>query len=491
MLLPEVQRRVGRTADPDRLKALLEEVGGELELLAGQRFGAAEVRSVSIDSGGLPFVFAPGFRTEGHTSDQAIWPLEDPINPGMASVIQIVELANLSSHAVPAGSALQVAGNLVVEANKAGYLSADYLRLWLGKSFDHTSRIEFFKGLLDQANVVFVPVARYQFGGWWFQIARRITWITGPRNDIQQLVEPLLDSAGLKAGLVGVEPVLIVAKLTSHPVDRAFAFRIWPGIIRKSDRPWHVAAKAVHNHGVPILTLDERSSAMEVGCQLLLLAQWHGLLGKDETGLAEVFAAAYPEAVSRVRVALQMPDTVSAAATLLESLQRPGFDPARGADSTRRYVSRKASIVIFERRKLDRAESRPWEYFGIKERYYYKLLKRFAPRESGSYVVDNSVRQRILAYLRDRDKRLDSKTLVMDLLLERGFTKSAARKWLYRHRTDEVLSAWPRGGRQPLEPKSTPLTGDPRASRQKVLSDSVRAAPGTSQPTSVPIGDSW
>lgn len=448
MLLPEVQKRVGVAADRNQLKAMLEEVGGELELLAGQRFGAAEVRSVSIDSGGLPFVFAPGFRTQGHRSDHAIWPVEDPSNPGMASVIQILEPRRLSSQAIAVGSALQFAGNLVVAANKAGYLSADYLRLWLGKSFDNTSRVEFFKSLLDQANLVFVPLAGYEVGGWWFQITRRITWIAGPRNDIQQLVEPLLDPAAIKVGLVGVEPVLIVARLTSHPVDRAFAFRIWPGITRKADRPWRLAAQAVHNHGVPILTLDERSSAPEAGCQLLLLAQWHGLLDKDESGLAEAFAAAYPESVNRVRAAMQMPDSMSAAAILLESLLRPGFDPARGADSTRRYVSRKASIVIIERRKLDQATSRPWESFGIKERYYYKLLKRLAPKESGSYVVDDEVRQRILSYLRDRDKRVDSKTLVMDLLLERGFTKSAARKWLYRHHAHEALSAWPRGARR-------------------------------------------
>lgn len=481
MLVPEVQRRVGLTADPDLLKTMLKEVAGELELLAGQNFGAAEVRTVSIDSGGLPFVFAPGFRTAGHRSDHSIWPVEDPSNPGMASVIQVRQPANVASQAMPIGNAMQLAGDLVVAANKAGLLSADRLRLWLGESFDHASRVEFFKSLLDPTRLVFVPLAGIAAGGWWFQVTRRITWITGPRNDIQQLVEPLIGGEGPSVGLVGVEPVLIVARLTSHPVDRALAFRIWPGVTRKADRPWRFAAQAIHNHGVPVLTLDERSSAAEVGCQLLLLAQWHGLLGRNEGGLAEAFASAYPKAVERVRAAMRMPDNVSAAATLLESLLRPGFDPARGAESTRRYVSRKASLAILERQKLDNATLRPWEPFGISERYYYKLLKRLARRESGRYVVDDAVRQRILDYLHSRDKRVDTKTQLMELLLERGFTRSAARKWLYRHQPHEAISAWPRGSgrKRSAEPRSTAATADPK---QPARGNSPGRVPGRRPP---------
>ncbi len=127
MLAPEVLKRVGPTGDLEQVKALLTEVAGELELLAGQHFGAAEVRTVSIDSGGLPFVFAPGFRTEGHRSDQAIWPVADPSNPGMASVIQVLEPTSLAPHAMPIGNALRLAGDMVVAANKAALLSANAL----------------------------------------------------------------------------------------------------------------------------------------------------------------------------------------------------------------------------------------------------------------------------------------------------------------------------------------------------------------------------
>ncbi len=448
MLVPDVQRRVGQSADPEQLKPLLKEVAGELELLAGQYFGGAELRTVSIDSGGLPFVFAPGFRTREYRSDQSIWPVLDPSNPEMASVIQVLQAASLPPHAAPIAGALQLAGDLVVAVNKGGVLSADWLRFWLQKSFDQSSRAEFFKGLLDPNHLVFVPLAGIAAGGWWFQITRRITWITGPRNDIQQLVEPLIGREGPGAGLVGVEPVLIVARLTAHPVDRALAFRIWPGITRNAERPWRFAAQAVHSHGVPILTLDERSSASEVGCQLLLLAQWHGLLDASEGGLAEAFALAYPKAVERVRAAMHMPDSAAAAATLLEGLLKPGFDPARGAESTRRYVSRKATLAILAQNKFDDASLRPWDAHGISERYYYKLLKRFAPREAGRYIVDESVRQQIHSYLQIRDARMDKKTQLMDLLLERGFAKSAARKWLYRHTPQQALTAWPRASRR-------------------------------------------
>jgi hypothetical protein len=156
-----------------------------------------------------------------------------------------------------------------------------------------------------------------------------------------------------------------------------------------------------------------------------------------------------------------MPDNVSAAATLLEGLLRPGFDPARGAESTRRYVSRKASLAILERKKLDHATLRPWESFGIGERYYYKLLKRLASKESGSHLVDETVGQRIFKYLRGRDEHIETKTQLMELLQVRGFSRSAARKWLYRHRPEEALSAWPRGSRHPSNRNPKTVGDDP------------------------------
>ena len=84
---------------------------------------------------------------------------------------------------------------------------------------------------------------------------------------------------------------------------------------------------------------------------------------------------------------------------------------------------------------------------GVSERYYYKLLKRFAPHVGGRYQVDHDVNSRIRGYLQERDKHAD----VMDLLLERGFNWSAARKWLQRHSIQEAPSARPRSVQELME----------------------------------------
>jgi hypothetical protein len=61
---------------------------------------------------------------------------------------------------------------------------------------------------------------------------------------------------------------------------------------------------------------------------------------------------AYPRQVERIQRAIHV-DRASAAATLLEQLIRPGFDPAQGAETTRRCVRNKASIAVMQHRKLE------------------------------------------------------------------------------------------------------------------------------------------
>ena len=41
-------------------------------------------------------------------------------------------------------------------------------------------------------------------------------------------------------------------------------------------------ATAIHEHGIPILSLDPESTAEEIQCQFLLLAHWHKYVGADE-----------------------------------------------------------------------------------------------------------------------------------------------------------------------------------------------------------------
>src|SRR6266700_3567175 len=116
--------------------------------------------------------------------------------------------------------------------------------------------------------------------------------------------------------------------------------------------------------------------------------------------------------------------------------------PAPGG-SARRYVSRKATIAVLEHRKRDGTGLREWESFGISERSYYKLLKRFAPKIGSRYDIDEGVRDRIRAYLAQRASGTKQREAAMEVLQERGFAKEAARKWLQRHPVEKVLEAHP------------------------------------------------
>jgi hypothetical protein len=202
--------------------------------------------------------------------------------------------------------------------------------------------------------------------------------VTSATEDEGRLIESLLDqttSGGEVVPLAAVEPILIVARMTQHPADWAFTARIWTeGVRRPIDRPWSKLAKAIHGHGIPTITLDPVSTPFEIACQVVLKGYWHGYIGSDEPTLANAVAMAYPRQVERIQRATRAPNPASAAATLLAQLIRPGFDLAQGAEATRRYVRRKANIVVKEYRKDEAPDRYPWTQVGISERRYYKLL---------------------------------------------------------------------------------------------------------------------
>ena len=154
------------------------------------------------------------------------------------------------------------------------------------------------------------------------------------------------------------------------------------------DRPWSKIARAIHGHGIPTITLDPVSTPYEIACQVVLKGYWHGYIGSDEPALANALAHAYPRQVERIQRVTHAPNRASAAATLLEQLIRPGFDPAQGAEATRRYVRRKASIAVMEHRKAGPGRY-PWTQVGISERRYYKLLPQFAQKINGRYDLDH------------------------------------------------------------------------------------------------------
>jgi hypothetical protein len=446
-------------AGRDRLAALAQAAGTEIETLAGQSFGPAKQNSVSVDTCGLPFVELPGLLVGSQECPTGMWPIPNPVDRQRATVVQVGPVPQAGpvpqpvTRAMPVAFALRAAGALVHAAAQARVLSREFMLAWLGQ-FPPADRTAFLHELLDPSYRIHVPVATGGCDGWWFQITRRLLWMT-PAADEHRLVEPLFpDADEALRRLVAVEPLLIAGRVMSHPADWAMAVRIWPSAGRPAGRPWRHLAGAIHEHGIPVLCMDPESTAEEIQCQILLLAHWHKYVGTGEPEMADAIAGAYPQAVERIARTTRAPDTRAAAALLFEGLLRPGFDPARGAAAARRYVNRKATIAILNHRKITDGGIRPWEALGVSERRYYKLLNRFAPKTGTRFEVDADVLEKIRAHLISRDEEIESHAAAMELLQERGFSYAAARKWLQRHPCSEALTARPR----PKRPSTRPDT---------------------------------
>jgi hypothetical protein len=450
-LVEEAAALIGGDPDRERLREVLKATGQEIEILAGRSFGGGLRRaSVVIDAGGLPLADVPDLQRGSLESNDAVYEVADPVNQQMTTVLQVVPVIEPLPHAIPVGDALFVAGQLVADAARDGRLSDDYMLWWLGDTLKGEERKALLRRVMDPNLRFNVPVLGVELGGWWFQISRRLVWVTDETADEGRLLEPLFDMERMKdrqaAPLFAGEAVLIAARLTSQPIDWAFSARIWTEDVKRPiDRPWRMLAKAVHGYGIPVITIDKASSRMEVACQVLLKAFWHRYISNDEPGLATAVALAFPRQVERVRRGTGAPDAKSAAAALLEGLLYPGFDPARGAEANRRYVSRKASIAIMEYRKEQDADRQPWTRVGVSERRYYKLLSSFAPKVNGRYSGDRDmIVARMHDYLDLVDRLRSVRADVLEVLRDHGFSDAAARKWLQRHRPEEAITAWPR-----------------------------------------------
>ena len=421
-------------------------------MLAGRSFHPLRRATVIITSGGLPLVDVPDLQVGSMETTAGVWEVPDPVNPQLATALQVVPIDPSVRRAVSTADALWVAGHLIAEASRAGDLKGDYVLYWLGACVDPEQRKDLFRHVMDPAVRFYVPILGISVEGWWFQIARRLIWVTSKTNDEGRLLEPLLDGATSSdevLPLVATEPILIAAPMTQQPVEWAFTARIWTDEVqRPKDRPWSILAEAIHGYGVPTITLDPASTPQEIACQVVLKGYWHGCIGADEPALARTVAAAYPRSVQRIQRHTQAPTRESAAAMLLEQLIRPGFDPAQGAEATRRYVRRKASIVVMEHRKREAPDRYPWTHVGISERRYYKLLPLFAEKINGRYDYDHSeVVAQMKAHLGEQEHKREIRAAALDLLRSRGFSEAAARKWIQRHEPEQAIDAWPRGQR--------------------------------------------
>ncbi|MFJ6530338.1 hypothetical protein [Streptomyces longwoodensis] len=451
-LVDELAQRLGGSPDRRVLEERLAQVGREIEVLSGRSYRPLRRTTSAIEPNGLPFVDIPDLQVGSMEPGAGAWEIPDPVNPQMATVLQLSPMVAPVSKASPSADALAMAGWLVAEASKKGRLTGDYILHWLGTHVDFERREELFRRVMDPAVRFYVPILALDGNGWWIQIARRLIWVTGETEDEGRLMELLLNNTtadGQVPPLAAVEAILIAAPLRRQPADWAFVARIWPEQAhRPTGRPWSRLATAIHGHGIPTITVDTQSTPYETVCQVVLKAYWHGYLTGDEPALANAVARAYPRQVARIQRETRTPNRAFAAATLLEQLIRPGFDPAQGAEATRRYVRRKASIAVMEHRKREAPERYPWTRVGIPERRYYKLLPQFAQKVNGRYAYDHDdVVVRMKAHLDRTDQVRTVRAAALEVLRAHGFRDDAARKWLQRHRLEDVVHAWPRGRR--------------------------------------------
>jgi hypothetical protein len=448
----EIAQREGVSPDRRVLVNLAEQAGRELELLSGRSFRPLRQMTSVFEPNGLPFADIPDMQVGSMESTAGPSEVPDPVNREMAAVLQVARLDDPFPKAAPVAEALWIAGQLLARASRSGRLSGDFVLHWLGASVDREQRMDLMRRVMDPAVRLSVPILGVFVGGWWIQVARRLIWVTGKTEDEGRLLELLLADTkihGKIPPLAAVEPILIAAPMTQQPANWAFTARIWTeGVRRPAGRPWSKIANAVHGHGIPTITLDPVSTPFEIACQVVLKGYWHGYIGNDEPALARAVAMAYPRQVERIQRVTRAPNSMSAAATLLEQLIRPGFDPAQGAEATRRYVRRKASIAVMEYRKAEAPDRYPWTQVGISERRYYKLLPRFAEKVNGRYVLDQEdVVARMKAHLNHTDQARVVREAALDVLRSHGFGEEAARKWLQRHATEDAVNAWPRGQR--------------------------------------------
>ena len=454
-LVEDLSQHLGGNPDRRLLVELLAEAGSEIDTLAGRSFNPLHRASAIIDSGELPLVDVPDLQVGSLETTAGPWAVPDPVNRQIATTLQVAAIDSPVRKAASVADALWIAGQLVADASRAGALTGDYVLRWIGMRIDPEQRKDLFRRVMDPEVRFHIPVLRALVDGWWFQIARRLIWVTSETKNEGRLLELLLDGATTGdevVPLVATEPILIAAPVTQQPVEWAFTARIWTDEVqRPNDRPWHILADAIHGHGIPTITLDPASTPEEIACQVVLKGYWHGYIGADEPALASAVAAAYPLPVKSIQRRTRAPTEESAAAMLFGQLFRRGFDPAQGAEKTRRYVRQKANIVVMEHKKQEAPDNYPWTQVGISERRYYKLLPQFAQKINGRYDYDHDyVVARMMLHLEKRDRKRAVRTAAFDLLRSRGFSEAAARKWLQRHEPEQAIDAWPRGQR-PVE----------------------------------------
>ena len=449
--LPELKSSLGIKGDAhdEELLALLRAAQEQIEHLAGRRFGAGGPKALRIAANGLPFVEISDLQTDARfRSDEAVWPVPDPVNGEVARILEMRPPDQLAASAGPLSAPLRTAAGLVATGvSEAAFTKAVWH--WLAATRQQGLFEEVFRDAMDPGIHVHVPIVGASVEGWWVQISRRLLVVTKETPDDRHLVETLLQRPKGPA-LVVTEPLIIVARLTEHPVVWAMPIRVWITAGTRPTTAWRILTgpAAIHRYGLPVLSVDGESTVEETTAQLLLAAYWHGYLEGDGHEIPAALVAAFPDEVRSIERRTDARDLTDAATRLFERLLRKGFDPLVSAETMRHYVRNHARTIVRAHRSKEWTGS-PWQRLDISEGYYYKLLRRRGvPKgHDGRYAVDDGLIEDLRRELDRSSESRERRQLALGLLLDRGFSREAARKWLQRHAIEEALGAWPRTSR--------------------------------------------
>ena len=105
-LVDDAAAKIGGDPDREALRQMFVQTGREIEVLSGRSFRELRRWTVNIESGGLPFVDIPDLQVGSMEAVETVHEIPDPVNPQIATVMQVAPLIKPLSKAAPVGDAL-------------------------------------------------------------------------------------------------------------------------------------------------------------------------------------------------------------------------------------------------------------------------------------------------------------------------------------------------------------------------------------------------
>ena len=105
-LVEEFAQHLGGSPDRRLLVELLAATGREIDVLAGRSFQPLHRSTAIIDSGGLPLVDVPDLQVGSMETTAGPWEVPDPVNPQIATTLQVTAIGSPVHRAAPVADAL-------------------------------------------------------------------------------------------------------------------------------------------------------------------------------------------------------------------------------------------------------------------------------------------------------------------------------------------------------------------------------------------------